>query len=293
MLIVTNLREATGMTLAKKTLLIMTCLILAVWSPTALSAHAPLTIHFLKVGDADSILVQSPGGRNMLIDAGSEADSHRVTSYLTKRGIKSLDLLVATHPHLDHIGGMAEVIDQFRIGRIFMPKVLTTTRTFKDLMTAIKQKGLKINSPTPGSTLALDPALKIMTLAPNSPHYKDLNNYSIVLKITYKKTSFLLTGDAERISEKEMLTRKYALKSDLLKVGHHGSHTSTSNAFLRAVRPKYAVICTGKKNEEHDHPNPKTLRRLKKFGVKIYRTDLDGPIVVSSDGSVIKISADK
>jgi competence protein ComEC len=184
---------------------------------------------------------------------------------------------------------MAAVVDQFRIGRILMPRVLTTTRTLEYLMSTIKQQGLKVNSPTPGSAIAWDPALKITVLAPNSPHYKDLNNYSIVLKITYKKTSFLLTGDAEKLSEKEMLLKKYNLHSDLLKVGHHGSNSSSSTPFLKAVRPKYAVISVGKNNQEGDHPNPKTLRRLKKFGVKLYRTDLNGTVTVYSDGKTIKI----
>jgi competence protein ComEC len=293
MLIYSKSREAIGMNLAQKTFIMISVLIFFAWSAIALSAPAPLIIHFIKVGDADSILVQSPGGRNMLIDAGKESDSHRVTSYLTKHGVKSLDLLVATHPHLDHIGGMAVVVEQFKIGRIFMPKVLTTTRTFEHLMTSIKQKGLKVNLPTPGSTLALDPALQIMVLAPNSPHYKDLNNYSIVLKITYNKTSFLLVGDAEKLSEKEMLLKHYDLRSDLLKAGHHGSNSSTSTPFLRAVRPKYAVISAGKNNRERDHPNPKTLARLKKFGVKLYRTELNGTITVYSDGKTIQISTRK
>jgi competence protein ComEC len=261
-------------------------------STLTFAAPASLSVHFIDVGQADSILVHAPGGHNMLVDAGNNADANTVTSYLSKQGVKRVDVLVGTHPHEDHIGGMDVVIRQYQIGKIYMPRVTTNTRTFEDVLLAIKEKGLKASSPIPGSSIDLDPAVKVQIMAPNSTKYKDLNNYSIVLKVTYGKTSFLLTGDAERESEKEMLAKSYNLKADVLKVGHHGSNSSTSAAFLKAVAPKYAVICVGKDND-YGHPKPVTINRLGRAGVKIYRTDLNGTIVAESDGSKISIKSQK
>jgi competence protein ComEC len=253
---------------------------------------SPLSVHFIDVGQADSILVHTPSGNNMLIDAGNNADADTVTSYLSRQKVKKLDVLVGTHPHEDHIGGMDVVIQKFQIGKVYMPKKTTNTRTFEDVLQAVKDKGLKITSPVSGSTIALDPAIKVEILAPNSASYKDLNNYSIVLKVTYGKTSFLFTGDAERESEKEMLAKGYNLKADVLKVGHHGSNSSTSAAFLKAVAPKYAVICVGKDND-YGHPKKEILDRLARARVKVYRTDLNGTIIAESDGEKVTVKGRK
>ncbi|MBC2579110.1 MBL fold metallo-hydrolase [Clostridium sp. DJ247] len=157
---------------------------------------------------------------------------------------------------------------------------------YKDVINAIKNKGLSITTPVPGTTVDLDPAVKLEILAPNSSSYDNLNNYSIVFKLTYGSKSFLFTGDAENISEKEMLSKGYSLKADVLKVGHHGSTSSTTSEFLSAVAPQYAVISVGKGND-YGHPAQTTLDKLKNAGVTVYRTDECGVIIATTDGNTV------
>jgi competence protein ComEC len=247
---------------------------------------AGLRVSFLDVGQADSILVQTPGNKVMLIDAGNNEDGDDVSLYLKKRGITKIDVLVGTHPHEDHIGGMDTVIEDFDIGTVYMPKVLSTTQTFEDVLNALSDKGLVIEAAAAGKEVALDPALDIQMLAPNSDTYDDTNNYSAVLKLKYNNASFLLEGDAEDVSESEMLAGGYDLKADVLKVGHHGSSSSTTQAYLDAVAPKYAVISAGKENS-YGHPTQATLNRLTAAKAQVYRTDLLGTITAVSDGNFI------
>lgn len=245
-----------------------------------------LKVHFIDVGQADSILVQTPSGKAMLIDAGNNADGANVVSYIHNQGVNKIDVLVGTHPHEDHIGGMDNIINNFDIGKFYMPKVTTTTDTFKDVLAAAKNKGLKVTTATAGINIDLDPALKVEMFAPNSEKYEDLNNYSAVIKLTYGNNSFLLTGDAQEQSESEMLSKGYDLKADVLKVGHHGSNTSTSPAFLKTVSPKYAVISCGKGND-YGHPHQVTIDKLNNAGVQVFRTDESGTIVATGDGDNI------
>jgi len=257
-------------------------------------ADAPVSItnngfevHFIDVGQADSILIQSKGSA-MLIDAGNNADADLVVNYLKKQGIKKLDYVIGTHPHEDHIGGLDAVINTFDIGKLYMPKVTHTTKTFKDVIKAVKNKGLKISAPVVGDTFKLGDA-KVIILAPNSDKYKDLNNYSIVVKIIYGDISYLFTGDAEDISEREMIENRLDLSADVLKVGHHGSHSSTTDEFLNKVKPKYAVIMCGKDND-YGHPHKETMDKLKQRRIQVYRTDESGTIVSVSDGKNIAFS---
>ncbi|MGB9804515.1 ComEC/Rec2 family competence protein [Desulfofundulus sp.] len=247
-----------------------------------------LKVHFLDVGQADSILVQFPDGRNMLVDAGKNDDGPRVVSYLKRQGIEKIDYLVGTHPHEDHIGGMDKVIRTFEIGRVYMPRATTTTRSFKDVLLAVKNKGLKINTARAGVTILDQGNLRAYFVAPCSSDYEDLNDWSAVTRIEYGATAFLLTGDAGARSEAEMLASGANLRADVLKVGHHGSHRSTTTAFLKAVAPEYAVISVGKDND-YGHPHRETLVRLAEAGVKVYRTDRDGTIVFTSDGKNITV----
>ncbi len=245
-----------------------------------------LAVHFIDVGQADSILITMKDAA-MLIDAGNNEDSQLVVDYIKGRGITTLDYVIATHPHEDHIGGMDAVINAFEVKSIIMPRVESTTKTFEDVLEAISNKGLKVTPPVPGTKYPLGEA-EFTILAPNSEAYEDTNDYSVVIKLQYGATSFLFTGDAGFESEEEMLEKGYDLRADLLKVAHHGSRYSTSMEFLEAVQPKIAVISVGEDND-YGHPAPETIQRLRQAGAKIYRTDESGTIIATSDGKAIRM----
>lgn len=248
-----------------------------------------LKISYIDVGQADSILIQVPNGKKVLIDAGNNGDANTINSYLKKQGVSKLDIVIATHPHEDHIGSMDTVINTFDIGQVVMSRKDAATQTYKRLITAIRNKGLKITEAKAGLKLDLGPEVTALLLAPNSKDYEDVNNYSAVLKLSYGTNTFLFEGDAQEQSENEMLKAGYSLKTDVLKVGHHGSNTSSTTAFLAKVSPKYAIISVGKGNT-YGHPAQTTLDKLVNIGAKVYRTDQLGTIVVESDGSKISVN---
>ena len=251
------------------------------------SVSGNLKIHYINVGQGDSELIQQ-GDKNMLIDTGTNASTDTLISYLQSQNIKKIDYLVLTHPHEDHIGGADAVINKFDIGTIYMPKVTTTTKTFEDVITAMKNKDLKATAPNPGDTFKLGEA-NCEILGPINSNKEDLNTYSIVLKVTLGNNKFLFTGDAQKTNEEDMINKGYDLSADVLKVGHHGSHTSTSEAFLNKVNPKYAVISCGK-NNDYGHPHKETMERLQSKNISVYRTDESGNIVCTSDGNNITFS---
>lgn len=246
-----------------------------------------IKIHFIDVGQADSILIQDSNNNTMLIDAGNNDDSDLVVNYIKSQGINTINYLIGTHPHEDHIGGLDAVIDNFNIETVILPKATSTTKTYKDVLLSIKNKNLNITPAIAGKSFSLGD-IQSEILAPNNSEYDDLNNYSIVLKLTYKNNSFLFTGDCEDISENEILSLGHNLKSDLLKVGHHGSNSSTSLPFLKSVCPKYAIISVGK-NNKYQHPTQETLDKLNSQNIKTYRTDELGNIIVTSNGNNIVI----
>lgn len=248
-----------------------------------------LIVSFIDVGQGDSILVQAPSGKNMLIDAGVPEAGEKVVSYLKSRGVNNIDILIATHPHSDHIGGLPEVISSFTIGEIYMPKVSNNTYSFEKLLNSIKRKGLRVKTAKAGIVLNMGKGIDATMLAPNSAYYEDLNNYSVVIKLKYGNTAFLFTGDSGIVSEKEMLKAGYDLSADVMKVGHHGSAYSTSTDFLNAVNPRYAVISVGK-NNDYGHPARVTLNKLRAHHVTVYRTDVNGTIIATSNGNNISFS---
>lgn len=244
-----------------------------------------LEVHFIDVGQADAIFIKK-GDEAMLIDAGNNKDGKTLVDYIKKQNINDLKFVIGTHPHADHIGGMVNVIDAFEIGKIIMPDIIATTQTFEDVLDSISKKGLTMTKAKVGEKYDLNGAV-ITVIAPGGYGYSSLNDYSVVVKVQYGENSFLFTGDAEEKSEIEMLDEnKEILSVDVLKLGHHGSITSTTKDFLDAVDPKYAVITVGKDNK-YGHPDEEVLARLISKDIQIYRTDLDGNIIAISDGNKI------
>ena len=245
-----------------------------------------MVVHYIDVGQGDSILIQV-NNKNLLIDAGPQSDKKNLLSYLSALNLEKLDYVIATHPHEDHIGNMDDVINDYNVLAFYAPKVQSTTKTFEKMVESLKSKNLKINVIKKGTdSIDLGENTKVTVLSPTKDSYEDLNNYSPVMKIEYGKTSFLFTGDAEKDVEKEILATNENISADILKVGHHGSSTSTTKDFLKKVNPSLGVISVGQDNT-YNHPNDDTIKRLKENKVTIYRTDKDGTVILSSDGSKI------
>lgn len=245
-----------------------------------------MIVHYIDVGQGDSILIQV-NNKNLLIDAGPKSDKTKLLDYLSNLNLEKLDYVIATHPHEDHIGNMADIIDNYNILAFYAPKVQSTTKTFEEMVEALKDKNLKINVIKKGTnSIDLGKNTKVTVFSPNADSYENLNNYSPVMKIEYGSTSFLFTGDAEKDIEEEIINKNEDIASDVLKVGHHGSNTSTSKNFLNKVNPSLAVISVGKDNS-YNHPNKETTKLLNDSKVTTYRTDKDGTIIISSDGSKI------
>lgn len=248
-----------------------------------------LKVHYLDVGQGDSIFIELPNNETMLIDAAESYQSENIINYLKNLNYQKIDYVIGTHPHTDHIGGLKNIINTFEIGKIFMPKVVSTTKTYESLLMAIKDKNLKINTAKAGTSIIDTDALKINILAPNNSTYTELNNYSVVTKITYGTTKFLFMGDAEKLSENEI---KENVTADVIKIGHHGSNTSSSIDFIKKVNAKYGIISVGL-NNKYNLPKEETITNWENSGTKIYLTSTNGTIRASSDGTNIKIESEK
>lgn len=246
-------------------------------------SSSELTVHYMDVGQGDAILI-SCKGEYMLIDAGDNNQGTAVQNYLTKQGVKTLKYVVGTHPDADHIGGMDVVLYKFDCQTVMMPDVVNDTATYRDVLDTMKTKGYRNTVPVAGRSYTLGDAG--FTIAGPTKSYEDTNNNSIVIRLTHGDNSFLFTGDMEEEAESDILSGKGSVKADVLKVGHHGSRSSSSEAFLEAVAPSYAVISCGEDNS-YGHPHAQTLNTLRRMGVQVFRTDEQGTVTASSDGSQI------
>lgn len=246
-----------------------------------------LDVYFLDVGQADSILL-SNNRHYMLIDAGNNEDGPKLVNYFKSLGITKFDYVIATHAHEDHIGGMDDIIKNFDIGTFYMPDLITTTKTFEDVLDALSEKQIAFETPTIDQEFSFSDT-KITTLYVNN-EAKNLNDSSIVLRLKHGTNTFLFTGDASTKVEKQLLNKNIA--SDVLKVGHHGSRYSTSKEFLNKVNPQYAIISVGI-NNTYKHPHDETLKKLNDKKIIIYRTDQEGTIVAESNGNIIQFKTIK
>jgi len=249
-------------------------------------AENSVVVYFMDVGQGDATLIRTRGGA-VLIDGGDRHAGPIVARYLRDAGIRRIAYVVATHPHADHIGGLIDVLREFEVGTIIMPRVAHATLTFERFIEAIEENGAPVREPVVGDVIDVGGAT-FTIIAPNSSGYANLNDYSVSMLMSYGAITFLFTGDAEATSEAEMLAGSRDLSARVLHVGHHGSRTSTTQPFLNAVSPEIAVISVGA-NNRFGHPHREVVNRLEAAGVAILRTDLDGTIVISTDGASLRV----
>ena len=258
---------------------------ISAWLP-GWSSGEDLKVHFIDVGQGDSVLIQAQD-KHVLIDGGSRGAGQTVVDYLRNNGVGKLDLVIATHPHEDHIGGLLAVLTEFEVLEIMDPGVIHTSKTFEEYLDLIDSKDIPFTEARAGMSRNLGDGVRIEILHPVNPSSSHLNNASIVARLTYGNVAFLFTGDAESEAEQAMLDRGN-LGANVLKVGHHGSRTSSSSAFLNAVRPSFAIISVGSDNR-YGHPHQEILDRLGDANVRDYRTDLHGTIVITTEGTSVDI----
>lgn len=247
-----------------------------------------IIVHSVNVGQGDCTIIASNEG-NIIIDAGPGTGEEHLRAYIKSLGITEFEYAVFTHPHEDHIGGADMIINDFRVNNIIMPDATNNFSAFDRMITAIENSDAEVIEAVSGSRYSVG-NIKMTVLAPNSDYYEELNDYSVVIKLEYKNNSFMFTGDAEVISENEILKRysKTVLDCDVLKAGHHGSSTSNSKKFVSAVSPEIALIYCGKDND-YGHPHREIKKLFSDMGIKMLRTDESGDIVLRCNGEKIEI----
>jgi competence protein ComEC len=280
-------RSGSGRLLQITLLSVLTAILIS----ATVTANNDLIIHFINVGQGDSELIQF-NNKNILIDGGEQDMGARVESFLQDQGVSSLDIVVATHPHSDHVGGLITILNDLPVKQVLDSGQAHTTPTFDTFLNLVEQKNIPYKIPEEGQTIDFDPSLKIEVLNPPAIQFNDdLNQNSIVLKVTYNKVSFLLMGDAGFEAENSISASGYNLRSNILKVAHHGSSSASSSTFLSKVKPAISIIEVGAGND-YGHPTQRTLNALKKIGSKVYRTDLNGNIVITTDGQTYSVAAE-
>lgn len=289
--------------LTRKNVIFLTVAFIAlfIWNaalaPSSGFGNNNLQISVIDVGQGDSIFIKSPTGKTMLIDGGAkarnfDAGKKRVIPFLHKQGINRLDYVVLTHPHNDHVGGLPAVLREMPVGEVIDSGQVTTTKAYMDFLKLIDQKKIKYTLGRAGQEIDLGSGVKGQVLNPQEPFLEEsaLNNNSVVIWLTYGKFSMMLMGDAEREAEERISGyRDIGSSGTILKVGHHGSRTASSQEFLDAIQPKVAIISVGANNVYH-HPHMSTMKRLEDVGAKVYRTDLNGTVSVNTDGIKYEIS---
>ena len=243
-----------------------------------------LEVHFLDVGQGDATLIRC-GEAAMLIDAGNNSWGDDVRDYLEYQGIGDLDYVIGTHPDADHIGGLDVVMEAFDCGTVIMPDYEKDTQTYTDVTDVMEEKGYELTLPQVGTVYELGEAA-FTIVAPNGEYGDNANDYSVGILLEHGENRFLLTGDAEEDSEADMLDNGIDLSADVLKAAHHGSRTANTEAFLERVNPEYVVISCGEGNS-YGHPHAEVLNRLREMGIKVFRTDEEGTVVATSDGTGI------
>ena len=256
---------------------------------TSEAEQSGFIVYYIDVGQADSALVVCDG-KTMLIDGGNAADSDLIYAFLRSQDISRLDYIIATHAHEDHVGGLAGALNYATASVAYCPVMEYDSRAFNSFVKYLGEQNVSITVPTAGDTFRLGSA-DVIILGPVYPS-SEPNNTSIIVKITYGATSFLFTGDAERPAEQNILDAGHDLSSTVLKVGHHGSDTSTTYPFLREIMPQYAVISCGS-NNPYGHPDENTMSRLRDADVVVYRTDIQGTITCTSDGDTVSFITER
>ncbi len=258
-------------------------------APGIYSLQELMRVHFIDVGQADSIFIELGNGQTMLIDAGRGGNASTVINYIRNLQYSDIDFVVATHPHDDHIGGMADVLNSFKVGKMYMPRQAHTTKAFENMLDAIENHNIDLYTAKAGTNILSSGIINIDILAPFTDSYSNLNNCSAVIKLKYGETVMLFMGDAEKEIDSQLLNS--GVDSDVLKVSHHGASSASSSSFIKAVSPDIAVISVGKGNS-YGHPHDDTLAILNDVGADIYRTDEVGTVVVTADHHK-KITVDK
>lgn len=253
--------------------------------PPTVAVDGEIRVHFIDVGQADAILIQS-ADHSVLIDSGARNGERIILPYLESVGVTTLDVLVGTHPHADHIGGAAGILDAMEVREVWMPNVTHTTRTFERFIDSIEANGAEVHLAQAGDVMSMG-QIQMTVVHPNRSGYSSFNDYSIVLHMQFGETGFIFTGDGEGPTDHEILQHGWNVSSNVMLAGHHGSRTSSSEALIDAINPDIAVISVGDGNK-YGHPHQVVLDRFAERDIEVLRTDLEGTIILVTDGTTVR-----